>query len=117
MVIIISCFGLFGLTTFIVEKRRKEIGVRKVFGSNELDIISLFAIDFTKQLSVSVLIALPVSYLIAVRWLNRFAYRIELEWWFFAGAGLMMLLIAWATIGIQSIKASGTNPVQCLRDE
>jgi len=115
--IIISCLGLFGLTVFTVERRRKEIGVRKVFGSNELGIISLLSNDFTKQLLASISIALPVSYLLARHWLNSFAYHIELEWWFFAGAGLITLLIAWSTMGTQAIKAANTNPVECLKDE
>ena len=115
--IIISCLGLFGLTAFTAERRRKEIGIRKVFGSNKLDIFSLLSIDFSKQLLVSISIALPISYLIAIHWLDSFAYRIELECWFFVAAGLMTLFIAWTTIGTQTIKAANTNPVQCLKDE
>ena len=115
--IIISCLGLFGLTAFTAERRRKEIGIRKVFGSNELDIISLLSIEFSKQLLVSIAIALPISYLISMHWLDSFAYRIKLEWWFFVGAGLIALFIAWTTMGTQAIKAANTNPAQCLKDE
>ena len=115
--IIISCLGLFGLTIFTAERRHKEIGVRKVFGSNELRIISLLSYDFTKQLLLSISFALPVSYLLARHWLDSFAYHIELEWWFFAGAGLITLLITWFTIGTQAIKAANSNPVECLKYE
>jgi putative ABC transport system permease protein len=66
---------------------------------------------------MSILIALPVSFLLARNWLNNFAYRIELKWWYFAGAGLLALLIAWLTVGLQTIKSARINPVECLKDE
>ncbi len=115
--IIISCLGLYGLAAFTTERKRKEIGVRKVFGSNELNIIYLLSCDFTKQVLISILIALPVSYLIARQWLNGFAYRTKLEWWFFTAAALMALGIAILTVSWQSWKAANTNPSLCLKDE
>ena len=66
---------------------------------------------------IAIAIALPVSYFTALKWLERFAYRIELEWWFFVGAGVAALLIAWITIGMQTIKAAHINPAECIRNE
>jgi len=97
--------------------RQKEIGIRKILGSRELDIVRLLSGDFTKIVLAAIIIALPVSYYIAWSWLHSFAYRIELEWWIFVGSGLTALLIAWLTVGFQTIKAARINPVECLKDE
>lgn len=117
LTILISCLGLFGLVAFSTERRGKEIGIRKVLGSSELDVVFLLSNDFTKMVVVSILIALPVSYLISTSWLDSFAYRIELEWWYFLGAAGITILISWLTIGTQTIKAAKTNPVTMLRSE
>ncbi|MDN5213462.1 ABC transporter permease [Fulvivirgaceae bacterium BMA12] len=115
--ILISCLGLFGLAAFTAERRVKEIGIRKILGSTSLGIVRLLLADFTNMVLIAIVVALPVSYLIAKSWLNGFAYKISLEWWFFIGAGLMVLVIAWSTVGIQAIKAARVNPVKCLKDE
>ena len=115
--IIISCLGLFGLAAFTADRRTKEIGIRKTLGSSEWRIITLLSSDFTKMILVAIIIALPVSYLLAKNWLNDFAYRIDLEWWYFLSAGLVALLIAWFTVGLQTVKAARTNPVNNLRTE
>lgn len=115
--IIISCLGLFGLAAFTAERRTKEIGIRKILGANKLVIMRLLTGSFTKTVVISVVIALPGSYLLAENWLQNFAYTVKLEWWFFAGAGLAALLIAWFTVGFQTFKASTINPVDCLRGE
>lgn len=86
--IIISCMGLFGLAAFTAQRRQKEIGIRKTLGATEAGIVSLLSTDFTKMILIAIGIALPVSYFIALEWLERFAYCIELEWWFFVGAGV-----------------------------
>jgi len=117
LAIIISCLGLFGLAAFTAERRRKEIGIRKVFGSTEMSIFYLLSGDFTKQVLVSVFIALPVSYFAARYWLSTYSSSTRLEWWFFAGAGFVALLVAWLTVGSQAIKAANTNPAVCLKDE
>lgn len=117
MAILISCLGLFGLAAFTAERRLKEIGIRKILGSSVWGIIYLLSEDFTKMVIAAIAIALPLSYFLSKNWLNNFAYRIDLQWWFFAGAGLTALLIAWLTIGIQTFKVARVNPVQCLRDE
>ncbi len=117
LAILISCLGLLGLASYTAERRIKEIGIRKIMGSGEIEIIRLLSVDFTRMVGIAILIALPVSYLIARNWLQDFAFRIDLEWWFFAGAGIMALGIAWFTIGFQTFKAARSNPVDCLRDE
>lgn len=115
--VLISCLGLFGLAAFTAERRLKEIGIRKVLGASELGIIYLLSSDFTKMVMVAIIIALPISYVVTIEWLNDFAYRIDLEWWFFVSAGLLALLIAWFTVGLQTIKAARINPSLCLKDE
>jgi ABC-type antimicrobial peptide transport system permease subunit len=115
--ILISCLGLFGLAAFTAERRMKEIGIRKILGSSEFGIVYLLSSDFTKMVLIAIVIVLPVSYFIAREWLGSFAYRIELEWWYFIGAGLAALCIAWLTVGVQAVKAASSNPTQCLRSE
>ncbi|MEJ7646495.1 MAG: ABC transporter permease [Chryseolinea sp.] len=115
--IVISSMGLFGLATFIAQRRTKEIGIRKVLGSSVMGIVYLLSIEFTKTVLLAILIATPVSYLAARFWLDNFAFKITLEWWFFAGVGFFVLVLAWLTVGTQAIKAALVNPTECLRDE
>ncbi|MEM9329325.1 MAG: FtsX-like permease family protein, partial [Bacteroidota bacterium] len=115
--ILISCLGLFGLASFSAERRAKEIGIRKILGSGIGGIIRLLMMDFLKVILVAVVVALPLSYFVAQGWLEGFAYRIPLEWWFFASAGVAALIVAALTISAQTWKAAVTNPVQSLRDE
>ena len=117
LAILISSLGLFGLSAFTAERRSKEIGIRKVLGSSELAIVYLLSGDFTKIVLLSIVIALPISYFMASYWLDSFAFKIELESWYFVGAGLSALSIAWLTVGMQAIKAARTNPVNSLRSE
>jgi putative ABC transport system permease protein len=115
--IIISCLGLFGLAAFTAERRRKEIGLRKVLGSGEFGIIYLLSSDFTRLVLASLLIALPVSYFITKHWLDSFVYRIDLQLWYLIGPGLITLFIAWITVGTQAFRAATANPVETLRYE
>jgi putative ABC transport system permease protein len=117
LAVLISCLGLFGLAAFTAERRLKEIGIRKVLGSSEWGIIYLLSSDFTKIVALSALIALPIGYLIINQWLNSFAYKIPLRWWYFAGSGMIALFIAWFTVGMQAFKASRVNPTNCLKEE
>lgn len=117
MAILISCLGLLGLAVFTAERRIKEIGIRKVLGSSELRIVYLLSSDLTKTVLTAIVIALPASYFVTKHWLSSFAYKIELEWWYFIGAGILALFIAWLTVGTQAIRAARVNPVKCLRNE
>jgi len=114
---LISCLGLFGLAAFTAERRLKEIGIRKILGSSEFGIIRLLSGDFTKMVFVAICIALPVSYFIVKNWLDNFAFKISLEWWYFLSAGIIALLVAWITVGTQALKAARVNPADCLKDE
>jgi hypothetical protein len=117
LAILISSLGLFGLAAFTAQRRIKEIGIRKILGSSELGIVRLLSGDFTKTVSLAIMIALPVSYFLVTKWLDGFAYRIELEWWFFVGSGCLALMVAWVTVALQTVKASRINPTDCLKDE
>jgi putative ABC transport system permease protein len=117
LAILISCLGLFGLAAFTAERRTKEIGIRKVMGASVFGIIRLLSADFTRLVIISVAIGLPVSYFTSSKWLENFAFRIDLEWWYFATAGLLVLLITWLTVGYHAAKAARVNPSECLRDE
>lgn len=117
LAVLISCLGLFGLAAFTAERRQKEIGIRKILGSSVFELVKLLNADFTRVVLVAILIALPLSYLIAHNWLDTFAYRIDLHWWLFGLAGGLALIIAWLTVGLQTIKAALANPVESLRSE
>jgi putative ABC transport system permease protein len=117
LAILISCLGLFGLAAFTAERRVKEIGIRKILGSSEFGIFYLLSNDFTKIVLAAIAIALPISYLLVTKWLGSFAFKIELQWWYFISAGFLALMIAWLTVGSQALKAARTNPVKSLRSE
>jgi ABC-type antimicrobial peptide transport system permease subunit len=117
MAIFISCIGLFGLSSFSAERRSKEIGIRKVLGSSIFNIVILLSSDFTKIVFAAIVIALPISYFIAKQWLDEFAYRISLSWWYFIITGMTALSIAWLTVGVQALKTAHINSAKCLRDE
>ena len=115
--IFIACLGLLGLIAYTIEQRTKEIGIRKVLGASVAGIVSLLAKDYLKLVGIAFLIAAPFSWYFMNNWLNNFAYRIELEWWMFVVAGIAAVVIAFATIGIQSIKAALRNPVKAIKAE
>lgn len=117
LAIAIACLGLFGLATFIAEQRTKEIGIRKVLGCTVQGIIQLLSMDFVKLVSIAFVIAAPVAWWAMNKWLNDFAYRIHIQWWIFALAGLLALIIALTTVSSQAIRAALSNPVKSLRSE
>ncbi|ASV30549.1 ABC transporter permease [Maribacter cobaltidurans] len=117
LTISISCLGLFGLASYMAQNRIKEIGVRKVLGASVNGITALLSKDFLKLVCISLFIAIPVSWYVMNRWLQDFAYRIELSWWIFGLAGLAALGIAFITVSYQAIKAARSNPVKSLRAE
>lgn len=114
---LIACLGLFGLTTFVVARRTKEIGVRKVLGATATGIAGLLIADFLKLVALAIVLASPVAWYLTNRWLADFAYRIELQWWMFAGAGATALAIAFLTVGFQGLTAALADPVKSLRSE
>ncbi|MCF0053582.1 ABC transporter permease [Dyadobacter sp. LJ53] len=115
--ILISCLGLFGLATYTAQIRKKEIGVRKVLGSSLAGIVQLLAKDFVKLVFIGIIIAVPIAWYTMDKWLQDFAYRMEMPWWVFGFAGLLALAIALLTISFQSIKAALMDPVKSLRSE
>jgi putative ABC transport system permease protein len=117
MAIFIACLGLFGLATFTAEQRTKEIGVRKVLGASVTSIVALLSKDFLKLVVIAIVIASPLAWYAMSRWLQDFAYKIDIEWWVFALAGLLAVSIALLTVSFQSIKAALMNPVKSLRSE
>jgi putative ABC transport system permease protein len=117
LTIFISCLGLFGLTTYMAQNRRKEIGIRKVLGANVANITGLLSKEFLFLVAVSFIIASPVSWIIMNKWLLNYEYRIPIQWWVFAGTGLLSFIIAIATVSFQAIKAAIANPVKSLRTE
>jgi putative ABC transport system permease protein len=115
--IFISCLGLFGLAAYTAQVRTREIGVRKVLGASITGIIQLLAVDFIKLIMIAILIAVPVSWCVMNKWLQDFAYKINIGWSVFVLAGFIAILIAVMTISFQSIKAALANPVKSLRTE
>jgi putative ABC transport system permease protein len=117
LTIFISCIGLFGLSVLSAEKRTKEIGVRKVLGASVQQIVTTLSTDFIKLVAIALIIATPLVYLTANKWLQNYPYRIEMSWWLFASAAILVMLIALFTVSFQSIKAAVANPVKSLRTE
>ncbi|MFD1145184.1 ABC transporter permease [Larkinella insperata] len=117
LALVICCLGLWGLASFIIERRTKEIGVRKVLGASVSSIVALLSRDFLKLVLVALVIATPIGWYAMESWLKEFSYRIEVEWWVFALVGTGAVLIAFLTVSFQSIKAALMNPVRSLKSE
>lgn len=113
----ITCLGILGLTAYNITKRSKEIGIRKVLGASVGSIVNLLSRDFVKLVAIAIFIATPVTWYVMNRWLQDYAYRIQIQWWMFAVAGLLTMGIALLTLSIQSIKAAMANPVKSLKSE
>jgi putative ABC transport system permease protein len=117
LAIVIGCVGLFGLSSYMASQYRKEIGIRKVLGASVINISMILSKNFLKLIIISIVIATPLSWVVMDKWLQGFAYRINIDWWVFVVAGFMALLIAMLTVSYQAIKAAITNPVKNLRSE
>jgi putative ABC transport system permease protein len=115
--IFIACLGIFGLLTYIMEMKVKEIGIRKVNGAKILEILKLVNLDLVKWVTVAFIIATPIAYYAMNKWLENFAYKTSLSWWIFAVAGILALGIALLTVSWQSWRAATRNPVEALRYE
>lgn len=117
LIILISCLGLFGLIAFTAEQRTKEIGIRKVLGASITQIVTLLTKDFLRLIVIAIVMASPIAWYAMNRWLQSFAYKIDIDAWAFIWAGLLAVGIALLTISFQSIKAALMNPVKSLRSE
>ncbi|MGZ3811550.1 MAG: ABC transporter permease [Mucilaginibacter sp.] len=117
MAILISCLGLFGLAAFSAEQRNKEIGIRKVLGASVSGIVGLLSKDFLKLVIIAMVIATPLAWYGMHKWLQDFAYKVDISWWMFALAGVMAILIALFTVSFQAIRAALMNPVKSLKSE
>jgi len=115
--ILLSLSGVFGLVSLSIQKRIKEIGIRKVLGASVADIVRLASSGFFALILLASLIAVPLSVYLVNKWLQDFAYRIELQWWMFGLAGTVVLLVTLLTISARVIRAALTNPVDVLRNE
>lgn len=117
LTILISCLGLFGLAAYDTERRTKEIGIRKVLGANTKILVALLSKDFMKLVMIAIILSSPIAWYLMNRWLQDFAFRIDISWWFFVAAGTMALVIALITVSFQAVKAAVANPVKSLRTE
>lgn len=117
LAVFISCLGLFGLASFVAERRTKEIGVRKVLGASVTNIWKMLSRDFVMLVIISCVIAIPIAWYVLHQWLQQYEYRTPISWWIFTIAGLGAMAIALLTVSFQAIKAAVTNPVKSLRSE
>ena len=117
LTIFVACLGLFGLAKFTAEQRTKEIGIRKVLGASVSQVSAMLSKEFVKLVVVSCVFAFPLAWWAMNKWLQDFAYRVNISWWVFVVAAVVALLIALFTVSFQAIKAAIANPVKSLRTE
>lgn len=117
LAVVISCLGLFGLASFTAEKRFKEIGIRKILGATELNVMYILSRDFIKPVLLAILVALPLGYVFGYNWLRGYAYSIDLKLWFFVAAGCLTVLISMVTVVFQAYKAAKVSPIQSIKTE
>ena len=117
MAVVISCLGLFGLAAFSAEQRRKEVSIRKVLGASATGLARLLSIEFVWLVGIAFLIATPIAWWAAHRWLQTFAFRISIRWWMFGLSGVLALGLALVTVSFHAVRAAVANPVKSLRAE
>jgi putative ABC transport system permease protein len=117
LALFIACMGLFGLVSYQIVQRTKEIGIRKVLGASSFKLVQLLSSDFLKLVFVALLLAVPIAWYGMQQWLDNFAYRIEIRWWVFLVVAIPALVISLLTIGVQSMWAALANPVEALKEE
>ena len=117
LAIVIACLGLFALASFTAEQRKKEIGIRKVLGASVQQVVSMLFSSFSKLLLVAILLSVPLGYYLMSQWLDGFVYRTEIDIWLIIGSCLVVFIIAWVTVGVQSFKAARSNPTENLHCE
>ncbi|GAA0881132.1 ABC transporter permease [Algoriphagus jejuensis] len=115
--IFLSCLGLFGLAAFTAEKRKKEIGVRKVMGASVSSILTMVSKEFIQLVLVAIFLSVPIGWYLADSWLDGYAYQATLSWWIFAGSGLILVVIAVMTVSFQAFNAANSNPVESLKSD
>ena len=115
--VFISCLGLFGLAAYTTERRKKEVGIRKVMGATWADVMLLFNRGYTKLLTIAFVMAIPLTWYFIGKWLQNFEYRINIHFTAFLIAGMGSIIIAWLTVGYLSYRAATANPVNTLREE
>jgi len=117
LIILVALMGLFNMAAYSISVRQKEVGIRKVLGASSQEILLLLNKPFLRIVCLSILISTPIAWWLANRWLQDFAYRIDIQWWFFALGAILSLLIAFITVSIQAVKAAYLNPVDVLHEE
>ena len=117
LAILIASLGIFGLVSFTAERRRKEISIRKIVGAKVFNIIFMLSVDFIKLVITAILLAVPISYYFMSRWLDNFAYRINIDPSFFLQSAGLAIAITTFTVSFQAVKAATANPVNSLREE
>jgi putative ABC transport system permease protein len=117
LAIIIACMGILGLSLFAAQQRIKEIGIRKVLGASVPGIVGELSKEFLKPVLIAAFIASPIAWYGMHKWLQDFAYRINIPWWVFLVAGIVAAIVAFVTISLQAVKAATANPVKNLRTE
>ncbi|MGK0137780.1 MAG: putative ABC transport system permease protein, partial [Algoriphagus sp.] len=117
IVLLISCFGLFGLATFAAEVRIKEIGIRKVLGANVLEIIILLSRDFLVLILIAAVVATPLAWWFMQKWLRDFAYHIDIGWWAFIIPLMLVTTFTLVTVSYQSIRTALMNPIKSLKSD
>jgi putative ABC transport system permease protein len=115
--IVLACLGLLGLSSYSAKQRIKEVGIRKVLGASVGNIASLLSVDFVKLVFVAIIVSSPIAWWVMNKWLEGFAYKINISWWVFVLSGFVALTIAIITVSFQAIKAALMNPVKSLRTE
>ena len=117
LAVLIACLGLFGLASFTCEQRTKEIGVRKVLGASVVNIVMMLSKEYTRWVLIANLIAWPITYDVAIKWLESFPYRVALGPAIFLLTGILTLVVAWLTVSYQSVRAALSDPAKSMRYE
>ena len=117
LTLFIALLGLFGLATFMMQRRQKEIGIRKVLGASVPQILNLLAADFVKLIILAMILAIPFIWYFSTQWMQDFEYHIRFPWWVPLATGLGVIVLAFFTISSQTIKAATANPVESIRQE
>ena len=117
LALIVACLGIYGLASFLADRKTKEIGVRKILGAQLHHIVGMLSRAFVITIIIASLIGIPVSYYLMTRWLQSFVYHIEMPFWIFAGALALLLTLTWISVGFVTVRAATTNPIRFIRDE